>query len=675
VRFGRRLALALLGGLLAGLTGRVPAQDAQVRSAPYPAAVVEAFAHLPVQDGGRIKPLDTLARILLLRIRGRRSLDVPDEPRFGALAGERLTPIEWFLDLATLPAQADRYPVFRIEDRDVLDLVGLEALAAGKRDLYAFEQLAPHVDEIAARARAHVHTEEKHRTRLQNQLVDLYEDLLAYRGLRGAFAPARLELTIPPEGRTLRRAFGEAARTVRLSDLLENGARLLAAYRALSTTAPGSEAERAVQAADLAALDRFLSAPLEATRAAAGLRWIPPGDPAEEAWQDFSELFAAALQDDLGRAGPQIEAVGRLEAALDAGLAAADPAASEAAARALVDRVQALAAARGEGRQIEAEVAFHRRDAFGRAQLLFVAGLLLALSSFLLPRSALVYGLSWLVNAGAVLLMAFGLVERCLLRGRPPVTTLYETILFVTATGTLLALCFEAVVVAVRAASARRIAIAVAAALGALGSFVAARHEVFVGEDTMPQLQAVLDTNFWLSTHVTTVTLGYMAALLAGFLGHVQLLGRLFGWRRGRPQLAAATYRWIGRMTYAAICFAVLMATIGTILGGVWANDSWGRFWGWDPKENGALMIVLWNLLILHGRLAGLWRDGGIAVLAVCGNVIVAFSWWGVNLMGVGLHSYGFQSGLKLWVSLFYASQVLVAAIGWIGLRRERPRT
>jgi ABC-type transport system involved in cytochrome c biogenesis permease subunit len=248
------------------------------------------------------------------------------------------------------------------------------------------------------------------------------------------------------------------------------------------------------------------------------------------------------------------------------------------------------------------------------------------------------------------------------------VTTLYETILFVTASGTLLALGFELAVALLRAAPARRIALSVAAALGAAGTAIAARHEAFVGEDTMPQLQAVLDSNFWLSTHVTTITLGYMAALLAGFLGHVQLLGRLCRWRRGRPD-EASTYRWIGRMTYASLCFAVLTATVGTILGGVWANDSWGRFWGWDPKENGALMIVLWNLLILHGRFAGFWRDGGIAVLAVLGNVIVAFSWWGVNLMGVGLHSYGFQAGLQTWVTLFYLSQVAVAALGLAALR------
>src|SRR5437763_1739057 len=82
---------------------------------------------------------------------------------------------------------------------------------------------------------------------------------------------------------------------------------------------------------------------------------------------------------------------------------------------------------------------------------------------------------------------------------------------------------------------------------------------------------------------------------------------------------------------------------VGTVLGGIWADQSWGRFWGWDPKENGAVLIVLWCAIILHARWGGFIRQRGLMVMAIFGNVVTSFSWFGVNMLGVGLHSYGFM--------------------------------
>ena len=153
--------------------------------------------------------------------------------------------------------------------------------------------------------------------------------------------------------------------------------------------------------------------------------------------------------------------------------------------------------------------------------------------------------------------------------------------------------------------------------------------------DTMPSLVAVLDTNFWLASHVTTVTIGYGAGLLAGAIGHVTILGRLFGFRRNDPGF----YRTLASMTYGMLCFGLLFSVVGTVLGGIWANDSWGRFWGWDPKENGALAIVLWGLLVLHARKGG-YIDG-IAMLRLHAAVVAS---QGVNLLASAA-SYGFTSG------------------------------
>jgi ABC-type transport system involved in cytochrome c biogenesis permease subunit len=183
----------------------------------------------------------------------------------------------------------------------------------------------------------------------------------------------------------------------------------------------------------------------------------------------------------------------------------------------------------------------------------------------------------------------------------------------------------------------------------------------------MPVLQAVLDTQFWLSTHVITVTAGYAVTFLAGFIGICALVHRMVtrydSYPAGtQPKSMKDFQQILYRMSYGVICFAIFFSFIGTVLGGLWADDSWGRFWGWDPKENGALMIVLWNALILHARWDKQVGPRGFAALAVLGNVITAWSWFGTNQLGIGLHSYGFTSGALLGLGSFIGVNVLFVA-------------
>jgi cytochrome c biogenesis factor len=124
----------------------------------------------------------------------------------------------------------------------------------------------------------------------------------------------------------------------------------------------------------------------------------------------------------------------------------------------------------------------------------------------------------------------------------------------------------------------------------------------------------------------------------------------------------------LSKMVYAIICFATLFSFTGTVLGGIWADQSWGRFWGWDPKENGALLIVLWNAIILHARWGGIVRERGVMLLAVFGNIVTSFSWFGVNMLGVGLHSYGFMDAAFRWLLMFVISQVVVIGLGSLPL-------
>jgi len=177
----------------------------------------------------------------------------------------------------------------------------------------------------------------------------------------------------------------------------------------------------------------------------------------------------------------------------------------------------------------------------------------------------------------------------------------------------------------------------------------------------------VLDSNFWLGTHVVAVSTGYAATFLSGMLGLIYIFRGVF-----TRSLDRATADSLARMVYGIVCFATLFSFVGTVLGGIWADQSWGRFWGWDPKENGALIIVLWNALILHARWGGMVRQRGLMCLAVFGNIVTSWSWFGTNMLGIGLHSYGFTEAAFWWLSAFVLSQLAVIAVANLPLERWR---
>jgi ABC-type transport system involved in cytochrome c biogenesis permease subunit len=193
-------------------------------------------------------------------------------------------------------------------------------------------------------------------------------------------------------------------------------------------------------------------------------------------------------------------------------------------------------------------------------------------------------------------------------------------------------------------------------------------------------MRAVLDTNFWLATHVLVVTLGYSATFVAGLLAVAYVFLGVFTPTLSQKLGATDVSKALGKMVYGIICFATLFSFAGTVLGGIWADQSWGRFWGWDPKENGALIIVIWNAVILHARWGGMVKERGLMNLAIIGNIVTAFSWFGVNMLGVGLHSYGFMDSAFKWLMIFDASQILIVALGllplsiWKSFRASSPK-
>jgi ABC-type transport system involved in cytochrome c biogenesis permease subunit len=310
-----------------------------------------------------------------------------------------------------------------------------------------------------------------------------------------------------------------------------------------------------------------------------------------------------------------------------------------------------------ESKMAGLEAWFNHFAPFYQCMCLYVLVFLLACLSWvswpeILNRAALYLGIA------VVIAHTFALCLRMYLQGRPPVTNLYSSAVFIGWGCVLLCLFIEYLF--------RNGLGSAGAAVTGFSTLIIAHHLAGSG-DTLEMMQAVLDTNFWLATHVTTVTLGYAATFIAGLFGLIFVIRGVF-----TPSLDPTTRKTLAQIIYGVVCFATLLSFVGTVLGGIWADQSWGRFWGWDPKENGALLIVIMNALILHARWGGMIKDRGMAVLAMVGNMVTMWSWFGTNQLGIGLHSYGFNNALILMCSWFWITQLLFIGVGLVPLQYWR---
>jgi ABC-type transport system involved in cytochrome c biogenesis permease subunit len=314
-------------------------------------------------------------------------------------------------------------------------------------------------------------------------------------------------------------------------------------------------------------------------------------------------------------------------------------------------------------RKMRLEVWFNRASLFTTTTAVYIIAFLCVCFSFMAragsQHTVLAERLrssSWTLLLVAVLVHTLAIGLRIYLQDRPPVTNLYSSAIFVGWASALAGLVIERFF---------RLGIAVLGASAIGTSTLIIAHNLGNDGDTMQMMQAVLDSNFWLATHVITITLGYSATFLAGAIAMIYLIARIC-----TKAVTPERERAMIRMVYGVVCFAMLLSFVGTVLGGIWADQSWGRFWGWDPKENGAALVVLINAIILHARWGGLVRARGIAVLAVAGNIVTAWSWFGTNMLGVGLHAYGFMDSASMWHAIFMGTQILLMIAGIIPKRQ-----
>ena len=574
---------------------------------------VVAFSRLPTLVNGRLKPLDTVARTTLLLTQGRQRVTTP--------GGTTLTPGEWLLDVLYRPKVADTYPTFEIVHPEVLALFNLATTdgAGGKR--ISAQQLAGHLGELERQAKLADGTESALRTPFQRAVVQLRESVILYQRLQ--------------------HSLNDASST----DFLDRLARFEQALPAgLAATAPRGGANP--HGSEDAKLLLEMSTVFSSLDSFAYLRTIPsekPDDPT--GWKTAGGAWADSLaQGRIAPAALTFAAIGRA-------WQLHQPEAFNQAVRSF--RASLDAAMPAVMAKCDLEARFNSAQPFSTSASLYVLAFLVAVISWLKWPRALGQ-VAFVFVSIAFFLSTAGIVTRMWLEARPPVTNLYSSALFVGWGAVALCLVLEYFF--------RNAIGSVAAGLVGFATLLIAHH-LSLGGDTLEMMRAVLDSNFWLATHVVTVTIGYSATFLAGFLALIYVLRGVF-----TRSLDNATADALTRMVYGIVCFATLFSFVGTVLGGIWADQSWGRFWGWDPKENGALLIVMWNAVILHCRWGGLVKQRGLMALTIFGNTVTAWSWFGVNMLGVGLHSYGFMDSAFWWLIAFVASQLAVIAIAGLPL-------
>lgn len=611
---------------------------------------VREFGRLPVLLDGRIQPLDSVGRNALLQMRSTGDVPLEQVPSWKFWHHpKKLRSSEWLLEAMTRPELADTRPIFLIHHSELLGELNLQDKGIEKSGLryYTFEDIKPVLSTISDQARRASELHSGQQTAFHKQVIKLANAAMLYQ---------RVKLSLQPEGAN--------HFDTQVAQFKKNVA-------AAKKTVQDDNADHDTESL------RQLAEPMRQFQRMAQYAYpmiVPPADPAakDEEWKNAGVSLLDSFR--TGEVHPAMEQWAAIAAAYRH-QKAEDFNRAVAAYKAWLEPKYPREIAKGR-----AEFYYNDVKAFLHATIIYIMALVLAGGAVLtlgvfsglsesLRRSALYL----VIIAGVV--HTFGLIFRMVLEGRPPVTNLYSSAIFIG---------WGAMIAGVVLEYIYRVGIGsiVASLVGFVTLIIA--HNLALGGDTMAMLRAVLDTNFWLATHVIVITLGYSGMFAAGLLAILYILLGLFTpllTQKTTPRGSGGTApaaggveigKALGKMVYGIICFATLFSFLGTVLGGIWADQSWGRFWGWDPKENGALLIVLWCAIILHARWGGMVRDRGLMNLAIFGNVITAFSWFGVNMLGIGLHSYGFMDAAATWLNIFYASQLLIMMLGGVPLKYWR---
>jgi cytochrome c-type biogenesis protein CcsB len=308
--------------------------------------------------------------------------------------------------------------------------------------------------------------------------------------------------------------------------------------------------------------------------------------------------------------------------------------------------------------KIKVEVAYNSLHPFRLAYIAYLLAALILLFIWIRNTKGGM-PLAWVFVAIGFILHICGFAIRIYLAGRPPVSNMYETVIWASFGTVLFSIILELIY--------KFRIIILAGCLTGLFALIVADFAPAVLDPTLQPLEAVLRSNYWLLVHVMTISISYAAFMLAFGLGDMGLIYFVIDEQKHEEKIHNIT-----TAVYRAMQIGVSFLAPGIILGGVWADYSWGRFWGWDPKETWALIALLGYIVVLHARLVGWLKNFGMIAAGVITFSLVVMAWYGVNfVLGAGLHSYGFGAGGLEYVSAVVGLHILFCAYAYI-IHRNR---
>lgn len=586
---------------------------------------LSAFGAIPVLDDGRVKPLDSLARTTMLYISGR--------TEFEDANGKTQPAILWLLETmaADDPSQskAEEFPVFRIDNEQLIQLLELKEKPGSYR--YSVKELRPHLDKFFKALNTAKNLEANKRDLFHTKVIELASKLSEYNKLAHRATPTLIPME---KGSDKWLALDEIEEEVGRNPKFIEEAQSIAQDEVMAEWEPKIKQLGKLTQSQQVEVQQAIHADIKN--------------------RTDVELHKLAARE-LKTVSPAAGAFGDILAAYKADRPKAF---SEAIHTYTSEYAYPLHPEFADTVRFEQKM--NQANPLIVAAFLFIFAAIFRIIGWLVWEKPMMQT-AWGLASISLVLMVATLLGRMYIMQRPLVfvTNLYSSALMI-GTGILTAgLIVERVY---------KNGLGLIVGCLAAASLVDIAHHLSTdGKDTMGALVAVLDTNYWLASHVTTVTLGYAATVFAGMLGVCYILwGLIFS------NLTKEKHTIVGSMIYGVLCFAMLLSFVGTVLGGIWADQSWGRFWGWDPKENGAVLIVIWNALILHARWCGLVRQRGMAVLSVVGIMVTFWSYFGTNQLGAGLHDYGFNKSLADLCSYIWIGCFGIIGLGLIPLKYWR---
>ncbi len=588
---------------------------------------------LGIQDEGRIKPLDTYARTILLQFSGKRTF-------------ERKPAINWLAKVLFSPWDTIQDKVFLINSPEIPMAIGIEA---DPHRRYSYAQLQGGLAKIKKLALTADQIDPKKRSLVDQEVLRVYNNLSLYLKLQSVFSFAVPDQDFTISQASVKTSLDFPVEKVQFSfldialkaDQINEETKVLEKKKSDAWNANEKELMGLLQGLYKWSINSGVSP----------LAIMPSINMNDEAWLSPWEMLKVGFSDPEIR--KQFALFQDMAIAYDNGQQLDFDIAVKAYNQAAQKRIPD--SQKGAMHKIANEVFYNHANPFLYSWFFYLISFFTFLFSLIWPK--------WnFRKAGFVFLILgfiphlFALTQRMYIMSRPPVTNLYETFVFVGVVAVLLGIMTEMI-------NKKWLGIVVGSISGFI--FLAIADKFSAEGDTMRMLVAVLDSNFWLSTHVLSITIGYSGCCVAGILGHVYIVQALF--RPKDKEMLSNTYKHI----LGILGFGLTMAFLGTMLGGIWADQSWGRFWGWDPKENGALLIVLWTAIIFHAKSAKLLQPLGVAVGAALGVVVVMWAWFGVNLLSIGLHSYGFTSGIATNLTIYVVLEVLFLSVSVIILGKK----